>query len=219
MWSEPLKALSARFGISDVALRKTRHRVDSPRPSRGYWAKRASGKRIFQAPLPERAPGMSDEVVVGGGAHYWFGGFSPDELQPDAPHFPEPIASVLGRIAKTIGKVSVPRQVTIWHPALDKLIKKDDARRGRQQAAEYQHRHPGVPEAAVKLLNRASPFSTTRTNSTKRLRYGYRKFCIVSTSANNEINLLLTLTKNWPKVCSGQTTTVSKFYRVISPCM
>jgi hypothetical protein len=65
VWSEPLRALLARFGISDVALRKACHRVDIPTPARGYWAKRASGKRIFQAPLPERAPGMSDEVVAG----------------------------------------------------------------------------------------------------------------------------------------------------------
>ena len=116
---------------------------------------------------------MRDEVVVGGGGNYWCRGMSPDEPPtplPEAPHFPEPIASVHGRIAKTIGKVSVPHAVTIWHTALDKLIKKDDGRRGRQQAAGYQHRHPGLPEVAVKLLKRASPFSTTRTNSTKRLR-------------------------------------------------
>src|ERR1700691_5618632 len=40
VWSEPLKSLAPRFGISDVALRKTCARAEIPRPALGNWAKK-----------------------------------------------------------------------------------------------------------------------------------------------------------------------------------
>ena len=39
VWSEPMKNLSIRFGISDVALKKTCARAEIPTPDRGYWAR------------------------------------------------------------------------------------------------------------------------------------------------------------------------------------
>ena len=34
-----MKSVSARFGISDIALKKTCARAGIPTPDRGYWAK------------------------------------------------------------------------------------------------------------------------------------------------------------------------------------
>jgi len=48
VWSEPMKTLSARFGISDVALKKTCARAGIPTPDRGYWAKKDAGKIAFK---------------------------------------------------------------------------------------------------------------------------------------------------------------------------
>jgi hypothetical protein len=39
-----LKTLCSRFGISDVALKKTSARSEIPTPERGYWAKKDAGK-------------------------------------------------------------------------------------------------------------------------------------------------------------------------------
>ena len=64
VWSEPLKTLCLRFGISDVALKKTCARSEIPTPERGYWAKKDVGKPTFQAPLPMRPPGMDDAVSI-----------------------------------------------------------------------------------------------------------------------------------------------------------
>lgn len=41
-----------RFGISDVALRKTCMKHGIPTPPLGYWAKVAHGKRVVRPPLP-----------------------------------------------------------------------------------------------------------------------------------------------------------------------
>jgi hypothetical protein len=71
VWSTPLKNLCVRFGISDVALKKTCTRAAIPTPPPGYWAKKEAGKSISQLALPERPPGMADEVVVAKGSSHW----------------------------------------------------------------------------------------------------------------------------------------------------
>jgi hypothetical protein len=140
VWSEPLKTLSGRFGISDVALKKTCERAEVPTPDRGYWAKKEAGKSTFQEALPARAPGMSNDVVVGGGGNYWHWRLTDEELLgpiPPPPEFPEPIEVVRERITMAIGKVHVPRDIAIWHPAIDRLLKEDQKRRDKQAAASY----------------------------------------------------------------------------------
>jgi len=135
-----MKTLSARFGISDVALKKTCARAEIPTPERGYWAKKEVGKSTLQEALPARPPGMSHEVVVGGGGNYWHWHLSNEELRgpiPPRPEFVESIEAVRERIAKVIGNVTIPRDIAIWHPAIDRLLKEDDKRHERQAAARY----------------------------------------------------------------------------------
>ena len=38
VWSEPMKILAPRFGISDVGLRKACDRAEIPTPGPGHWA-------------------------------------------------------------------------------------------------------------------------------------------------------------------------------------
>jgi len=56
VWSEPVTALAARFGISDNGLRKRCKAMNVPTPPRGYWEKRRHGQHVKRAPLPPRAP-------------------------------------------------------------------------------------------------------------------------------------------------------------------
>jgi len=140
VWSEPLKILAPRFGISDVALKKACARAEVPTPGLGYWAKKAAGKSMSQVGLAERPPGMDDEVVIGAGVGYWHSSWTKEELLgplPPPPEFEEPIEYVRERIAKTVGKVTVPREVRDWQPAVDKLLKEDEQRRERQHASSF----------------------------------------------------------------------------------
>lgn len=140
VWSEPMKILAPRFGISDVALKKACARAEISTPGLGHWAKKAAGKSTSQEALAERPPGMDDEILVGAGVGYWHSGWSEEELLvalPPPPEFEEPIERVRERIAKTVGKLTVPREVRIWHPAVDRLLKEDEQRRERQRASSF----------------------------------------------------------------------------------
>lgn len=52
VWTLPATKLAAQLEISDVAFAKRCKKLDIPRPSRGYWAKLAAGKKPAKKPLP-----------------------------------------------------------------------------------------------------------------------------------------------------------------------
>ena len=56
---------------------------------------------------------------------------------PEPPSFPEDIALVRDRVRKIIGKVTVARALTARHPATERLISEDEARRHKQLSATY----------------------------------------------------------------------------------
>lgn len=56
-----MRAVAKRFGVSDVALAKRCRRMAIPLPGRGYWAKKAAGKKVRQISLPKAIPGETIE--------------------------------------------------------------------------------------------------------------------------------------------------------------
>lgn len=142
VWSEPLRSLSARFGISDGALKKTCERAAIPTPERGYWAKKEAGQKTFVSPLPERPPAMEDDVLIGGGPNYWYRQWTTEELLgplPPTPAFDTPLEAVRDRIAKVIGKVTIPGEVRVWHPTIQRLLQEHEASREKQRTSPYSH--------------------------------------------------------------------------------
>jgi len=63
VWTEPLRTLAKRFGLSDVGLKKLCKRNDIPTPGLGYWAKVQHGKPVKKVPLPP-APLRTSEIVL-----------------------------------------------------------------------------------------------------------------------------------------------------------
>jgi hypothetical protein len=140
VWSEPMRNLSARFGISDVALKKTCARALIPTPDRGYWAKKEAGKETFQAVLPMRPPGMDDEVSIASGGNRSYRYWNKEEILGvigAPPQFAEPIETVRARIAETVDRVAVPHTIRTWHPTIERLLKEDEKRRAKQLTDPY----------------------------------------------------------------------------------
>jgi hypothetical protein len=52
VWSEPIQKIAPRYGLSDRGFGKLCARYEIPVPPRGWWAKKAAGKRLKQPPLP-----------------------------------------------------------------------------------------------------------------------------------------------------------------------
>lgn len=53
VWAEAVTTVAKRYGVSDVALRKTCKQLAVPLPPLGYWAKVAAGRKFPTPPLPE----------------------------------------------------------------------------------------------------------------------------------------------------------------------
>lgn len=62
IWKEPMTHVAKRFGVSDVALRKTCIKHNIPTPPLGYWAKLAHRKRVSQPSLPPLKQGERDHI-------------------------------------------------------------------------------------------------------------------------------------------------------------
>lgn len=138
-WSAPMRDLATRFGLSDVGLKKALMRLDIPTPPQGYWNKVKAGKTVAQPRLPPRDPGMPWEVELGPAAPYWQS-VSPakllEEPEPSEPRFEEELTTVEARAVAAIGRVAV-KTLNAPHPAVRKLMAKDEERRQKQQASTW----------------------------------------------------------------------------------
>jgi hypothetical protein len=57
VWSEPMTAVSARYGISANYLARVCAHLNVPHPPRGYWAKLKVGRAPKEPNLPQARPG------------------------------------------------------------------------------------------------------------------------------------------------------------------
>jgi hypothetical protein len=140
VWSEPIKRLAAKLGISDAALTKASRRADIPVPEHGYWAKLQAGKSVMRQPLPDRGIGMSDWVGIGDDSSWTYGALADQiatEPIPPPPIFSEAIAVLTERVRKMVGKVSVPRTLERPQPLIARLLAKNNRRRERHLGAPY----------------------------------------------------------------------------------
>ena len=65
VWAEPMITVARLYGRSDRGLGKLCARHGIPVPPRGYWAKKAAGKRVTQVPLPPRQGKQRQIIALG----------------------------------------------------------------------------------------------------------------------------------------------------------
>jgi hypothetical protein len=140
VWTDPVRTVAGRFGVSDVWVKKVCLRADVPVPERGYWAKLQAGKPVVKAKLPLREPGQSDRIVVGAqvsSSWRWDPEAELAEPLPSAPTFPEPMEAVAARVAKRVGKVRNIRHLAQPCGQVRKLLDQDERRREEQRKSSY----------------------------------------------------------------------------------
>jgi len=135
VWSEPMRDIAARFQISDVGLAKACRNAQIPVPPRGYWNKKKAGHRVAAFALPPREPGHRDAVTIGQDRSWHYPPEPIDENEPDppAPTFDDPVEAVRARVEKRTDAVRVRKDFSIAHPAIRKLLEKDEKLREQQR--------------------------------------------------------------------------------------
>jgi hypothetical protein len=69
VWTEPIRTIAVRMGVSDVWLRMCCIGDNIPLPERGYWTRLHVGKPLSRCRLPLRAPGQPDQVRIDQPSH------------------------------------------------------------------------------------------------------------------------------------------------------
>jgi len=140
VWSEPLRKLAQRFGISDVAIAKRCRRSNIPLPGIGYWAKKEAGKQVFQPMFPPRGLGQSDVVTIGGDDRYRREESDEELLAATItppPPFPNGLPEVTLRAKQLVGKVRASASLANSHPSIARLLQEDEQRREKQKASRW----------------------------------------------------------------------------------
>lgn len=160
VWSEPVRDVAARFGVSDVGFKKQCADANVPFPQRGYWAKVAAGKPALKPPLPAREPGQSELVYVGKARDRFATYRPPADLSdplPDPPTFSEPLEQVRERVAPRLARVPFVRDLASPHPAIRRLLEADAARAEKLRTNRWAWDKPyfegGFETRRLKILN------------------------------------------------------------------
>lgn len=145
VWTEPVRTIAQRMGVSDVWLKKCCAKADIPVPDRGYWAKLRANKKVVRQELPPRSPGMATDVTVGTGQRSYQWPPKPEAVlaapPPTEPRFAESIDAVAARVDQSLGKVRFVRDLGSAHSLIRHLLDEDALRRLKPSDAPYRLRY------------------------------------------------------------------------------
>jgi hypothetical protein len=111
VWSEPIHKLAKQYGISDRGLGKLCARHNIPVPPRGWWAKKAAGKRVKQHRLRPLPPGQPANVAIQG-----------QQGTPKAePTEPAPLPPEIAFERDPINVIGVDENARLTHPLPAKI--------------------------------------------------------------------------------------------------
>lgn len=117
VWEMPMSRLAATYGITGNGLAKICDRLTIPYPPRGYWAKKAAGKKVVQYRLPPAGADTPASVTI--------------NPTPPAPE-PKPLApEQQERVARVEqdGAIAVPERLTRPHAVIAGWIAEHEQRR------------------------------------------------------------------------------------------
>jgi hypothetical protein len=111
-WSTPIETLAQELGLSGRGLGKLCDRHDAPVPPRGWWAKKAAGHRVKQAPLPNSDVPADRRIQFNGPAAAMAEAADDPSVQP-----------LIEFEQRTENRVTVLDDLPVTHPLLVKTQK------------------------------------------------------------------------------------------------
>jgi len=121
VWETPMSRLAADYGISGNGLAKICDRLKIPYPPRGYWAKKAAGKKVIEFRLPDAKDDTPTEVTI-----------SPTPPPAPPPHLPKEVEEKLSAARERTKNVTFPERLGRPHAIIASWI--DERKRQREDA-------------------------------------------------------------------------------------
>ena len=138
VWSAPMRSVAAELGLSDVGLKKAVVKAGIPTPPQGHWNRVAAGKKVLSKPtLPPRKFGASHQIQFGSSNWYNQPDYPIDQPPPPAPEFDEFLEAVRRRAEKAVGKITVPRDLKVAHPAIRQILADEAARAEKVRTSKW----------------------------------------------------------------------------------
>jgi hypothetical protein len=144
VWSTSRQAISAQYpDLSAAVITRTCEEANVPLPGRGYWAKLAEGHKVSRPSLPRRWPGQDELVVLG--RRHGYGAVvdrrSDEEIAasepPPAPVFDDDLNELVEVASKQLPLVKVARDLDAAHPAVLKILRREEQRRVKASASTW----------------------------------------------------------------------------------
>jgi len=150
VWSEPIRTVAARYGLSDRGLAKVCTRLHVPVPGRGYWQQKAVGKKVRQPPLKTLSadtPPNEREVTI-----------RPREARSQASMSNEAVTKQSALESTPQHLIQVPDELTEPHP----LVGRTGRALRRRKPDERGLLHPSLKRALDVHVTKASLDRTLR---------------------------------------------------------
>jgi hypothetical protein len=107
VWATPMSRLARDYGISGNGLAKICDRLNVPYSPRGYWAKKAAGKKVVQYRLPDREDGTPQTATI-----------SPTPPPVSPPEIAPEVQQQADAAKQAVGVVAVPARLVRPHPVI-----------------------------------------------------------------------------------------------------
>lgn len=158
VWDTPMSRLAVQYGITGTGLAKICDRLNIPCPPRGYWAKRAAGKKVVTYRLPSLEKDTPQRVTI-----------SPTPNPERRPELPTEIAAKVAKDPIAAASVTVPARLLRPHPIVAGWLaghdrSKREARLEREpwirrmidpgEFSESDHRRHRILDALFKALDK-----------------------------------------------------------------
>lgn len=152
IWAKPMIHVAAEFGISGNGLAKICDRNKIPYPPRGYWAKKAAGKKVPHFSLLKIENEALSSIVI---------------TRTPAPPVPEDVKTKVKEAQATLAPLEVPEKLSRPHAVIAGWLAEriENNRRARQERGEWRiysvrewteldHRQHRILDALFKALEK-----------------------------------------------------------------
>lgn len=123
-WATPMSRLATQYGLSGNGLAKICRRLNVPYPPRGYWARKAAGKKVVQTALPAIRPGLPPQVTI-----------APSLPTSPSPEMPAELKHALADARRLTAGLKVPGRLAHPHRIVAAWI--EERQRSREQAKRW----------------------------------------------------------------------------------